>query len=1160
MLGPQTKGKGQPLSRPVRGPRRLSAASMIGPPRRTAPLGNVGNQGAPTLQHKPNYRHVSPGAIYRSVHEGLEADNSVSEIRDNNNADDKDWRVVTHRRAGSVMVTGANHASKPSMSIQDVRSLASGKNAALAKSRTKSPTPGSGPTIPKDTGETTTNPKDIHPGEKIFKPMVTCRYPETDWKDGETFPTFLPMFCFPAELTFKLSDERPPTTYHSFVLTQEVGGRSYAMCVTFYERPPQRMLRQFEDLCNKWTHSHMSESEIEYARAIKDKISKEKSTLRSLQLRLREERTMGRRSKQAQLKREITDSEEKLSLLEDQMKPWSDRFVDIEDAWIPRCVGIVSAVPYHYLMRDWLLAVVVACSGGVEHPGMSLNSLRLESYVKNLIHEVSLPPLGRLEVGITINNRVLYASRPALNSVPIVKNFSLFPLFRCLTAEDIVTVIEVILSEGKVIFLSSYLAMLTLASESFLYLLFPLYWQGVYIPILPSSLMTCLQAPVPYIIGVERRCCDSEFPPEEACVVDLDKGTINVQLAPTPLPPRQRRKLIQSLEQYAPTSAIKRSAAVHNPMLGPPAYVKEAFPHSRLTLFCGVSRAPRWSKRVESTLTRPLPAVPNGSTNGHLATDQNGTPIPNSPALVNRAGSMLDGFPAMTGSQRNQRASDVKAAVGGMTRSASDDILDKSAELDSKDSKQTQESLSRSNSTQEPPHNNTPESPRANGRKGMSPTKARSAIFDSHKKLENGFGHANGGMHPGINRHNSSSSHSTHMAVASSGYEGPGLTHRASFTSIDSTTSSMFSRSAMTSNTMISINGPPSSTTSSPEDDGSVVGLGDPGRSAPTTIEGHVLSPVATPVPLPLLTCRCGICSRGLAAYNEVYRCEGCALYVHSGCLDELLYPCVPRGFDESGVCWSILQMWAGLMKGYRTGIIAGAGAQQHLQSPSAHHHQQHQVLYQNHSTRVYGHVRQLSNAGSENEREGKDRLSWASFSRWAGRNSGSNGVSNGNAKGSFSSQNRASTNVEQIHLQQSTALSQRSQVITQPLVRGRSGTEGSTHSDTVSFHRDLFMKGVDKEARPFMSVFTESQAFSQFVQDRMDRSPTDPEIRFFDEVIKAKINRSRFRIGKEETKFLDDPSYGVQGTKKAVPPSGDIQIHDSDSRRFPTSLDPAYM
>lgn len=90
--------------------------------------------------------------------------------------------------------------------------------------------------------------------------------------------------------------------------------------------------------------------------------------------------------------------------------------------------------------------------------------------------------------------------------------------------------------------------------------------------------------------------------------MDLDKGVIDVQLAPVPLPPRQRKKLVQSLEQYAPTSAIRRSAATKNPSLGPPAYVKEAFPHSRLTLFCGVSRAPRWGKKMEST--RQLPAVP----------------------------------------------------------------------------------------------------------------------------------------------------------------------------------------------------------------------------------------------------------------------------------------------------------------------------------------------------------------------------------------------------------------------------------------------------------------------------------------------------------------------------------------------------------------------
>lgn len=197
---------------------------------------------------------------------------------------------------------------------------------------------------------------------------------------------------------------------------------------------------------------------MEYAKAIKTKISREKELLRELRARFQEEKTLGRKNRLIELQREIIDSEEKLYLLEDQMKPWRRLFVEAEDVWMPRCIGLVSSIPYHYLLRDWLLAVVVACSGGVEHPGMSLTSLRLEryesflfssadfcslllgcfshypflhvsppfSYVRNIIHDVNVPPFGKLEIGITINNRLIYASRPALNSVPIVKNVRSF--------------------------------------------------------------------------------------------------------------------------------------------------------------------------------------------------------------------------------------------------------------------------------------------------------------------------------------------------------------------------------------------------------------------------------------------------------------------------------------------------------------------------------------------------------------------------------------------------------------------------------------------------------------------------------------------------------------------------------------------------------------
>ncbi|KAG0357926.1 hypothetical protein BGZ54_000129, partial [Gamsiella multidivaricata] len=979
--------------------------------------------------------------------------------------------------------TPANN-DKATTTTQETKGAAVGKNGNMIRNRTKLSVNGEKPPVPPDHRETKPEQLNVHPAERAFTPVVTCRYPETNWKDAEPFPTFLPMFCFPADLSFKFSDEKPPTTYHSFVLTQETGGRSYAMCVTMYERPPRRMHHQFENICQRWTRSKMSESEIEYARAIKIKIARERELLKGLQIQLREERTLGRRARQAQLQREVSDSEEKLSLLHDQMKPWKGLFIEAEDAWIPRCIGVVSTVPYHYLLRDWLLAVVVACAGGVEHPGLSVSSLRLESYVKNLIHEVNLPPFGKLEVGITINNRVIYASRPALNSVPIVKNFSLFPLFRCLTAEDIVTVLEVILSEGRVVFLSSYLGMLTLASESFLYLLFPLYWQGVYIPILPSALMTCLQAPVPYIIGVERRTRDSDFPPEDACVVDLDKGTVEVQLAPVQLPSRQRRKLIQSLEQYAPASAIKRPATSANLVLGPPA-----------------PQQPLYSK-----------------------------------------------------------------VVGGMARSASDGILDKNQELERNDVPMTKDTLNRAESMKETSplsQHSASESFRSVSRKVLSPTRARSSMFEGSRKHEGANNHqSSAGMlpaHPGIDRQNSG--HSMNMSsIAGTGYDGPGLRHRASFASIDSSSSSVLSKSpvsTITSNTMVSINGPSSASTTaiamSSDDDGG----NDTEKIPTTTIEGHALSSVSTPVPMSLLNCRCGICSRSLAPQNAVYRCEGCSLYVHAGCIEELLYPCVPRGFDESGVCWSVLQMWAGLMKGYRSGIVASVPMNH--QSNHQHNHQQQQFHAPNRSPRRHSHAKQLSNAGSEVERDGRDRLSWASFQRWTGRNGNGTG-SNGNVKaGSFSPPNRASASMEQLHQQPHTS-PQRSNTMTQPSTRPRKGTTSSahsahsTHSDFVAFHKDTFMKGVDKEAK------AKSQAFAQFIQDRMDRSPGDPEIMFFDEVIKAKINRSRFRIGKEDTKFLDDPSYGVQGTVKAPLPSGEIQIHDNDERRFPTKLDPAYL
>jgi hypothetical protein len=54
------------------------------------------------------------------------------------------------------------------------------------------------------------------------------------------------------------------------------------------------------------------------------------------------------------------------------------------------------------------------------------------------------------------------------------------------------------------------------------------------------------------------------------------------------------------------------------------------------------------------------------------------------------------------------------------------------------------------------------------------------------------------------------------------------------------------------------------------------------------------------------------------------------------------------------------------------------------------------------------------------------------------------------------------------------------------------------------------------------MTSLLDTQAFSQFILERIIRDQNDYEVLYFDEMIKAKKNRSVFTLTKESTPFLD--------------------------------------
>ena len=115
--------------------------------------------------------------------------------------------------------------------------------------------------------------------------------------------------------------------------------------------------------------------------------------------------------------------------------------------------------------------------------------------------------------------------------------------------------------------------MLHLASKALVELLYPMTWAGVFIPVLPSRLIQAIEAPCPYIVGIERRYEKIELPEDDFVLVDLDQDEIESTTRPMPMPRQQRRKL---------TSLLQLAAPHHNRYgvpIGPPAYAIESFPY-----------------------------------------------------------------------------------------------------------------------------------------------------------------------------------------------------------------------------------------------------------------------------------------------------------------------------------------------------------------------------------------------------------------------------------------------------------------------------------------------------------------------------------------------------------------------------------------------------
>ncbi|MES1902439.1 MAG: DENN domain-containing protein 5B, partial [Paramarteilia canceri] len=140
-------------------------------------------------------------------------------------------------------------------------------------------------------------------------------------------------------------------------------------------------------------------------------------------------------------------------------------------------------------------------------------------------------------------------------------------LFACFSLDSLVTLYTSALLENQIILLSKDSDKLHLASTCLMAILFPFAWMHVYVPMLPLSLLHSLEAPFPFIMGIQSvssvNIGATITKTKSKCIVDIDCGRVLSDEEIPKLPNRVEliTKLMMTLESYAEHNGMYKNVA-----------------------------------------------------------------------------------------------------------------------------------------------------------------------------------------------------------------------------------------------------------------------------------------------------------------------------------------------------------------------------------------------------------------------------------------------------------------------------------------------------------------------------------------------------------------------------------------------------------------------
>ncbi|CAG7816562.1 unnamed protein product [Allacma fusca] len=156
----------------------------------------------------------------------------------------------------------------------------------------------------------------------------------------------------------------------------------------------------------------------------------------------------------------------------------------------------------------------------------------LEHFLVSMYNS-AVPEAGTCLYIPTMTKPFIYPCPPELGLPSIPENRNVSEFYNALGTDSMLTLFAAILSERRIVVTSKKLSRLSSVVIACNLFLFPMYWQHIYIPVLPTQLQDYLSAPMPFLIGVPLLVWD-RIPSEtlgQVVRVDSDSNTVT-----TPFP------------------------------------------------------------------------------------------------------------------------------------------------------------------------------------------------------------------------------------------------------------------------------------------------------------------------------------------------------------------------------------------------------------------------------------------------------------------------------------------------------------------------------------------------------------------------------------------------------------------------------------------------